>query len=250
MINEKIVFDFDGVLLDSSTEIIISGFNLNRAQLVTKLEEVDDKFRIFIQKYQYYARNAGETATLVNLAHNDPEQELSQSNFDKIVLEKKISNQLLELQQNYFAARRRFISTDRNSWLKLNYPCQPLWQILCQKMQNQVTILTYKNSDAVYELCNYYDLTIKEVYSIPSGTSKAKILRELSQDVSILHYIDDAYRNLTEIRTEISLDKINLMWATWGYGFNQIMQDESIKEIRKVEQKDLIKLIESVYDTN
>ncbi|MGI6525622.1 MAG: hypothetical protein ACOX2O_10100 [Bdellovibrionota bacterium] len=247
--SEIIVFDFDGVLLDSRREIIVTGFNLNSDKPVKKLSDVEPSFRSFMEKKISFARNGGETSALASLAHQNPFSEITRSEFDQYVISLQEKGELLKIQKDFFEARRRFLNSDKGAWLALNEPHHPLWKVLCTKMQGEIIILTYKNHDAVTELCNYFGLNVGKVYSIQSGTSKAKALAEIGveKNASRIHFVDDAYRNLSEIKAELNKEDLNLLWADWGYGFEEKMFNPKVAGILRTSQDELIKLILSIY---
>ncbi len=58
----RVIFDFDGVLLDSKDELIVTGYNVRRDSCVKSLSEIPTPFINFMTKHRTYARNAGETA--------------------------------------------------------------------------------------------------------------------------------------------------------------------------------------------
>ena len=248
MSKKIIVFDFDGVLLDSSTELVITGFNLCSDHLVKSVEEVDPDFFKRMRLHLNYARNGGETSTLAMLMHKYHDFNMSRSEFDDIVKSSRENGELLKVQSDYFDARRRLLKSDRKAWLNLNHPAQPIWDFLCKNMQGKISILTYKNPDAVVELCEHFGLSIKEVFAIPSGITKANKLKEIAKDTGaeVVYYVDDAYKNLVEISSEIKELDVRYLWASWGYGYEASMAKEGVADIKAITQEDLIQIISNI----
>jgi phosphoglycolate phosphatase-like HAD superfamily hydrolase len=248
MTKDIIVFDFDGVLLDSSRELVVTAYNLTGENSARSVKDVDPKFFQKMRSLLNYARNGGETSTLAMLLHQSLDFNLTREEFNEIVASLALEGRLLQVQTDYFNARRKFINSDKEKWMALNEVNQPIWDYLCMNMQGEVTILTYKNPDAVAELCEYFGLQVGEVHAIPSGVTKAKALVKIAQEreARTVFYVDDAYKNLCEIKNEIDHLDVRYLWASWGYGYEASMAKDNCKDIQVINQDDLIEIIKTI----
>ena len=238
----RVIFDFDGVLLDSRNELIITGYNVRSDKCVKSLSEIPSPFINFMTKHRTYARNAGETAYLAELAFDASDNTaMSREEFLE-KLGRLSKDELLIFQKNFFAARGRFISEDKDAWYALNTPHQPLWDFVSKKAAP--SILTYKNEEAVRALARHYGLELAAVYSIPTGTPKAIKLQELVEEFheDRLFYVDDSYTNLVEIYSS-GIKGVELLLATWGYGCPEECKSGDLVGIKQILQPDLIDIM-------
>ncbi len=238
----RVIFDFDGVLLDSRNELIVTGYNVRRDKCVKSLAEIPPTFVSFMTRCRTYARNAGETAYLAELAFDVTDNTaMTRKEFlEKLACLSK--EELLTLQKNFFAARGRFLAEDSDAWYALNNPHQPLWDFVSKN--TAPSILTYKNEEAVRTLAKHYGLDLAAVYSIPTGTPKAIKLQELAEEFKgdNLFYVDDSYTNLTEIYAA-GVSGVELLLATWGYGCPEECKSADLVGIRSIVQEDLIDIM-------
>ncbi len=245
-----IVFDFDGVLIDSVDEVIVTAYNAAFHAAAVKLADVDPRFSSFMKINRPRPRSAGEIAILADWVRGRieslPPGLISKSEFEHIAAASKHDPR--DMEERFFRARSAFIEAHKQEWLELNKPYRPLWDALCRL--GRVSIVTYKNTSAVLELCRHYGLPVQaeDVYSTSGGGgSKAEHLRTISYrfENSALYYLDDSLRNLAEVQDSAGGD-VSLLWATWGYtapedvetaaemGFTAVTQDDVIKMLKLV----------------
>ncbi len=238
----RVIFDFDGVLLDSKDELIVTGYNVRRDSCVKSLSEIPTPLINFMTKHRTYARNAGETAYLAALAYDARENTVMSREEFLERLSHLLKEDLLTLQKNFFAARGRFLAEDKEAWYALNTPFQPLWDFVSKN--TAPSILTYKNEEAVRELARHYGLELAAVYSIPTGTPKAKKLQELVEEFKgdKLFYVDDSYTNLSEIYS-FGVKGVELLLATWGYGCPEECKGGNLVGMKAIQQQDLIDIM-------
>ena len=196
------VFDFDGVLIDSTPEIMVSAYNTVTSSLCTSEDELPESFREHFLKNRGYALNAADMVALAELIRtNQPALEA----LDRAALIefRKSCGSVLKLQRALFASRAAFHRKDEQSWFAHNRPFTLLWQLLQQGHFKDFIIVTNKNRKAVQQICTHYDLALEDdrILSGDEGISKlSRVLTFLHMSpVERIVYFEDAVGNLEEI---------------------------------------------------
>ena len=158
-----LVFDFDGVLVDSVREAAVTGYNALSGETATRLDDLPPGlFRIFRQN-RPVIRSAPELFTLMGwcLDHceREPEARLTREAFEDLLAQASVSSD--DRAARFFEARERFMDADREAWLALNAPFQPLWDRVRLRGGDGPVILTNKNRDAALAICRHFGLAAR-----------------------------------------------------------------------------------------
>ncbi|MCC6933086.1 MAG: hypothetical protein IT292_07510 [Deltaproteobacteria bacterium] len=218
-----IVFDFDGVLINSLTEIAVNAYNVVTNSLHTDINEVDPSFIKLFKHNRHLAHKPEDFVVLAKWCHENafhgPEQSLSTAKFNEMLEQETVpASQRLK---TWFDTRKAFADKDLEAWLKLNYPYQPLWDALIKHGAENIVVLTTKNKNSVLDLSSHYGLNLlaKNVFSGESGITKPAnfhaINKAFKQDTYT--FIDDSLGNLIEIAENLPAESVQLMLASWGY---------------------------------
>jgi FMN phosphatase YigB (HAD superfamily) len=220
-----LIFDFDGVLMDSVREIAVTAYNTLKGTVVTKLTQIPKAALELFLRNRFHVQPIGDTQVLMRwcleMGASDPEKLLSPPEYDLLI--RQIDEPVIQRTNRFFEMRRRFKQKDIKAWLELNTPVQPLWSLLIAKHRGALVMLTNKNREATLDLCNHFGLPISKdnVYSGDNGTTKIDNMRRIIQRLGAADYtfIDDSVKNLREIDAHFNGDKkvIELIFATWGY---------------------------------
>ena len=220
-----LIFDFDGVLMDSVREIAVTAYNTLRGTMITKLNQIPKAALELFLRNRFHVQPIGDTQVLMRwcleMGASDPEKLLSPEEYD--VLIRQIDEPVVQRTNRFFEMRGRFKQKDINAWLELNAPVQPLWRLLIAKQKGDLVMLTNKNREATLDLCQHFGLPISKanVYSGDNGTTKIDNMKQIMQRFKASDYafVDDSVKNLREIDAYFNRDKkvIDLIFATWGY---------------------------------
>lgn len=221
MNNLLFVFDFDGVLFDSNLETCLTAYNTNVNQLITDLEQLPENFEDLFCLNRCRAKNAGDMVALAKWAIENLEFEkrtLSREEFqEKVAVSDSINK---EFTLSFFEWRKKFLVADREKWLSLMKPYEDIVNFL-NSLPVSPLIITYKNREAVLELCNFYGLKIEEekLFSGDNNVKKIENFNKLRESYPAKKYVfvDDAIKNLVELRKNLSF-KVEYIYASWGYG--------------------------------
>jgi len=248
-----LIFDFDGVLMDSLPEMAVTAYSTLKGELVTKLDQIPRGALESYFRNRFHIQPIGDAPVLMNwclkTGQFDHEKVLSQEEYDSILREN--DKPIVQRTAQFFEMRGQFKKKDIDAWFKLNAPVQPLWRLLAEKNKGSLLVLTNKNREAVVALCNHFDLEISSdnVYSGDSGTTKIDNMQQIMQRFKDSNYtfIDDSVKNLQEIDEHFNKEKkvVDLLFATWGYtgpndvflatssGYRVVTIDELMHSLRR-----------------
>ena len=222
-----LIFDFDGVLMDSMDEAGVTGYNAVTGRRLTALDAVPPAVARRFRRNRFLTRNSAELFALMawcietERAPAPRRARLGRSGFEALLGRSPVSP--AERSTRFFEARRRFMETDRSAWLGLHRPFQPIWDQLARRDALPVVILTSKNRAAVLALSAHFELFTapENVYSGDGGTGKTENLRALHRRFNRPRYrfLDDALGNLRRLDADFNPGRrlVDLTLAAWGY---------------------------------
>ena len=246
-----LIFDFDGVLINSLDEVTLTAYNTATGKQVTSLADLPNALVGLFQHNRFHVQPIGDAILLMSWCLNNYRKKsgpilLNPQEYKGLIsgATASITDRTLRI----YKTRRQFISRDLECWLALHRPYQPLWGQLIGRPKYAVVILTNKNRDATLRLCEHFGLGIDavNVYSGDHGTSKVENMQQIQKRFAgeVLNFIDDSIKNLRELENSLNAEKrINLLLASWGYIGPQ---DERIAKqygYPVLNQKDLIAML-------
>ena len=220
-----LIFDYDGVLLDSVREIAVTAYNMLNNTIITRLNQLPQNALELFLRNRFHVQPIGDAPVLMKycleIGEDDPNKLLSPEEYDEII--KQVDEPVAARTTRFFETRNHFKTKDIKAWIELNAPVQPLWQIMIEKPTEDLVLLTNKNRDATISLSSHFGLMISDdnIYSGDHGTTKIENMTQIMQRFRQPAYafIDDSVKNLREIDAHFNRDerKIALTFATWGY---------------------------------
>ena len=247
-----LIFDFDGVLMDSLDEIVVTAYNAAQETLLTSLDNLPPEVVILFKQNRYHFQPIGDALPLMAWClenyRKTPDKYLSPEEFRALV--KNALKPLAYRTDYFFATRRSLIDADKRRWLALNKPYQPLWDALIKYGSEKIVILTNKNRQATALLCRNFNLDIsnENIYSGDRGTTKIENLYEIQKRFKHTSYtfIDDLLANLQELAAHCNKNGpiIDLLYASWGYGGPGESEAARQAGFTVVNQTDLIAMLE------
>ena len=247
-----LIFDFDGVLINSLDEVTLTAYNTATGKRATALADLPATLVGLFQHNRFHVQPIGDAVLLMNWCLNNyrskSERILNPPEYEALISDATVS--ITDRTLRIYETRSQFIASDPQCWLALHRPYQPLWDELIQRQQYVFVILTNKNRDATLRLCQHFGLGIHavDVYSGDQGTSKVENMRQIQKRFSdqLFNVIDDSVKNLRELENSLNVKNkiIRLLFASWGYTGPQ---DEKIAQecgYPVLKQKDLIGLLD------
>ena len=220
-----LIFDFDGVLMDSVREIAVTAYNMLNDTIITRLNQLPQNALELFLRNRFHVQPIGDAPVLMKwcleTGASEPDKLLTPAEYDEIL--RRVDEPVAARTTRFFETRNRFKTMDLNAWIALNAPVQPLWRIMTGNPTDNLVLLTNKNLEATISLSNHFGLGISDrnVYSGDNGTTKIENMTRIMQRFRKPSYafIDDSVKNLREIDVHFNRAKknIELIFATWGY---------------------------------
>jgi len=220
-----LIFDFDGVLINSIDEVVLTTYNAATESLHTALTNLPSDLVMLFKRNRYHVQPIGDAILMMQWCLNNyqtvPEKMLTAQEYQRIITDTTIA--LRDRSDRIYEKRSRFIEKDQPAWLVLHRPYQPLWDQLIHSDYQPLVILTNKNKDATLRLCRYFNLNVnqKNVYPGDHGITKSQHMRRIRErfGADLYYFIDDSVKNLRQLDADINPGKkvIALMFAAWGY---------------------------------
>lgn len=225
-IREIVIFDFDGVLMDSVAEVVVSAFNACTQELFTSVHDIPDGVLNLFRHYRFLMRTPAEALPLMTWClkriKGSTAGDLDAESFSQLCKSSPLSAE--NRRRCFFSARQRMIEKHPSAFLSLNRPFQPLWNYLVDCSEKPIIMLTTKNRQAVLTLCRHFGLAInpENIFSGDRGTTKSANIEAIHLKFAASRYffIDDLLQNLIELKNGFVKEGVclSLFLANWGYG--------------------------------
>lgn len=240
-----LVFDFDGVLIQSLPEIVVSAWNAVSEETAVSAAQLPPGFEPLFNRHYYLLQGAGNMLPLARWCREkmkeDPGATLTRAGFLDLAAQEAEGFQARA--KHFFTARLRFQEKDYAAWLSLQRPYEPLWSAL-RRAPTAPVIVTNKNRKAVQDLCSHFELQLPDenVYSGDGGNDKISNLTALLKRTGghPFSFVEDSLLNLREVTPRFPALLTPLL-AAWGYlgtedtaqagklGYRVVTQDEVIQ---------------------
>ena len=247
-----LIFDFDGVLINSLTEVTIIVYCATTGKQVTSLADLPPALVGLFQHNRYHVQPIGDAVLLMKWCLNnyqkDSEKILNPQEYEAII--SGAADAAADRTRRIYETRTHFAARDLQRWLALHRPYQPLWSELLKLKKYTFVILTNKNRDATLRLCRHFGLNIDSdnVYSGDQGVSKVENMRQIQKRFGRLsfEFIDDSVKNLMELDRCFNIDNktLALLFASWGYIGPDDEKTARLNRYPVLNQRDLIALLD------
>ena len=127
-----LIFDYDGVLLDSVREIAVTAYNMLPGTMATRLNQLPQNALALFLRNRFHVQPIGDASVLMRwcleCGDDEPDRLLSTAAYEDIL--KKTDEPVAARTTRFFETRNHFKSRDLDAWIALNAPVQPLWRIM------------------------------------------------------------------------------------------------------------------------
>lgn len=220
-----LIFDFDGVLINSLDEVVLTTYSAATGSLVTSPAEVPSDLVQMFKDNRFHVQAIGDAIALMNWClinwRRDLQKILTREEYRTIAQGADMA--LADRTNRIYDTRKRFIEKDIGRWFALHRTYQPLWDELIRHKNFPFAILTNKNHDATLRLCRHFGLNMdaKDIYSGDNGVTKIENMLRIQERFGqeAFSFIDDSVKNLNELDLFFNTEKkvLTLLLATWGY---------------------------------
>lgn len=221
-----LIFDFDGVLVDSLDEVVLTVYNTASGQpLMTPADLPQALIRLF-RRNRFHVQPIGDGILLMNWClqnyRSESERILRPEQFQAIIDD--AAAPVARRSAQVYNTRQQHIERDAAGWTALHRPFQPLWNALVERQNHPgFAIVTNKNRAATERLCRHFGLNIpsKNIYSGDNGASKVEHMQLIQQrfQAQTYYFLDDSLKNLHELDRNLNRQNKVLipLLAAWGY---------------------------------
>jgi FMN phosphatase YigB (HAD superfamily) len=218
-----LIFDFDGVLINSLDEVTLAAYNTATGERAISLADLPAALVGLFQHNRFHVQPIGDAILLMswclNTYRSKSERILNPHEYEALISDATIS--ITDRTLRIYETRSQFIASDPECWLALHRPYQPLWDELIQRQKYVFVILTNKNRDATMRLCQHFGLGIHaaDVYSGDHGISKVENMQQIQKRFSdhLFGLIDDSVKNLRELENSLNLERDEKIAQEYGY---------------------------------
>ncbi len=221
-----LIFDFDGVLIDSLNEVVLTVYNTASGQQLVSLGDLPQALIRLFRRNRFHVQPIGDGILLMNWCLknylNDPDRILQLDEYQTII--GVATEPVARRSGMVYKTRQQFIERDAAAWTALHRPFQPLWNELARRQdQPGFAIVTNKNRTATERLCHQFGLNISpsNIYSGDNGTSKIENMHIIQHrfGAKMVYFLDDSLKNLQELDQNLNRQKKMLIpvLAGWGY---------------------------------
>ena len=239
--SQILALDFDGVVVDSIKECLVSGYNayanFHGRTNIERYEELNNEWAAKARHMRNYIRNGEDYVFIAHaLAYNVPIQQ--QSDFDAFVARHRdLRESFLEHMINQ---RLTFSAAHPQAWVALN----PLYAGMKEFLQHypnkeNLYIITTKKLVFVHKIlaANNISLIDANVRDTSDGSKRhiiEEILRGRCVDPQDFNFIDDQIDTLMQVHPS----NINTALAAWGYNNEQQIEKAQTEGIAVLELQD------------
>ena len=241
-----LVYDFDGVLCNSTLEIMITSYY---AYCKYKSIEVPSnylqntipkKYRDTFIKYRPSTRNAKDFYILWDMIFNEKKINVSVRLSEQWKINLNIMDSFRDL---FYKERIAWRNIDSAGWLDKN----PLYKgikktLLSNTIKESYFIVSAKDSDSISTILHHNGIEIErnKIFGSENNKDKDILFKELMKTNQIkpnnLFFIDDNLTNLINIKKL----GVNSFFATWGYNYKSEMQISEKKGISNMTLNDFL----------
>jgi phosphoglycolate phosphatase-like HAD superfamily hydrolase len=240
-----VVFDFDGVVCDSTNECMVTAWNAwerwnKKDGFRRSLVEFDQCEIENFRPLRPYVRGAGEYYILMRAINSSNYIISNQKYFDELRLEWK--DQLSPFKAIFFQERQRLRSENLNSWIELHEVYDDVIKVMKYLHdQGRLLIATLKDGESVRLILNKNEINIlpEEIMDQSKISSKLEALKIFVSEKKIykneLCFIDD---NVTHL-LEPYKSGYNVYLTGWGNTMlehKEIAEKENIPIIQTINQ--------------
>ena len=230
-----LALDFDGVVVDSIEECLVSGYNAyanyRGQENIERYEQLDADWAAQARRMRNYIRNGEDYVFIAHaLAQGAPVHQ--QNDFDAFLARHQ------HLREGFFEhmlnQRLDFSAAHAEAWAALNPFYDGMIKFLTDYAPKEnLYIITTKKLLFVHKIlaANNISLIDDNVRDTSDGLSKRQIIEEILQKRSaapeMFHFIDDQIDTLIKVRPT----GVNVALAAWGYNNDEQMKQAETEGI-------------------
>ena len=242
-----VVFDFDGVVCDSTNECMVTAWNAwdrwnKRNGFRRGLKEFTQSEIDTFRRLRPYVRGAGEYYILMRVINAVEQTIRNQKDFDDLC--RKWEDQLKSFKEVFFKERNQLRSEDIISWIELHEVYGDVIKAMKDLHdQDRLLIATLKDGESVRLILknNGIDISPKDILDQSQISSKLEALNYFVSEKKIMKkelcFIDDNVTHLIEPNN----DNFNVFLSGWGNTMiehQEKAREENIPVLETINERD------------
>ena len=240
-----VVFDFDGVVCDSTNECMVTSWNAwnrwnNRSEFRRSLNEFDQLEIDLFRPLRPYVRGAGEYYIIMKVINGKNKKINNQNDFDNF--RNKWESNLISFKKTFLTERNRLRNEDLKSWINLHEVYNDVINFMKKiNEQGRLLIATLKDADSVQLILrdNGLDIQLDDILDQSKISSKLQALDNIVLKKNIskeeLCFLDDNVTHLLQPHE----NKYKVFLTGWG---------NTMKEHKKKAIENNIPIINKIKD--
>ena len=240
-----VVFDFDGVVCDSTNECMVTAWNTwerwsNSDRFRCDLSKFTNSDKESFRKLRPYVRGAGEYYIVMRVLNSTNEIVNNQNDFDALVNLWK--DQLKPFKDMFFIERNRLRKKDLDGWIQLHENYHDVIKVMKNlNNENRVLVATLKDGKSVRMILERNNIHISKENILDQSMISSK-LEALNHFISVkkinkqeLCFIDDNVTHLIEPKKH----GFHVFLSAWG---------ETLPEYKEKALKENISILENIKE--
>lgn len=240
--DKVIIFDFDGVICDSTEECLISGYNAwlmyrNKKGFVTKAEEIPQGLARYFRSWRGFVRTSGEYFVVFSSYQNSEIK--GESDFDERC--KIYQKEMDAYEKLFFECRAKLQDKGINHWIGLHRIYDGIPRNFKKIMDiADVFVVTGKDKDSVTTFLKHMGIVFDEsnIYGKKAACNKVAAIKKVTKVTQKkwedIIFLDDNINHLLEPQQK----GCKVYMAGWGYHTNRQLQLARDKKISILGLKD------------
>lgn len=239
---KKFIFDFDGVICDSTPECFVTSNNawneINKKK-IKKLNYsifVDSKIYKRFSKFRPFIKGGGEYFIFYYMEEN----KIKQNYQNYLLLKKKLIKNINNYSKFFYKERNNLKKNNLKKWIKLNYIFPDVLKLIRKlNNNNQLLISTMKDKKSILSLLRDKNLNIDEDKILDQFEIKNKLesiklfMKRFKINKSDIYFFDDNINHILNPKK----DGFNVYLTTWGY---------STREFKQIAKKNKITVLNNI----
>ena len=239
---KNFIFDFDGVICDSTDECFVTSYNAwleynSKNSFYTKLNELDsDIYKAFV-RFRPYVRGGGEYYIVYRLILNQ-DFIITNEKFNKLRV--KWKNEIKEFSNIFYKNRSNLIDYSINDWINLNKIFKDVLSIITTlHTLDRLFIATLKDKESIKIILKNYKIDLSDEKIIDQS--------QVSNKLDALNYFVDNKFFLKENIIFLD-DNINHLIEPKKSGYNVILTYwcNQIKDFKEIAKLNKIPIVENI----
>lgn len=225
---KKFVFDFDGVICDSTPECYVTSNNawntMHKIKKTTSFKNLNDNliYNKFL-KFRPYVKGGGEYYIFYYMEKNKIKK--TYDNYKRY--KNKFSNEINNYSKFFYKERAKLKKNNLNTWLKLNYVFPDVLKILKYlHSNNQLLISTMKDKQSIIQILKNKKIKMSKKLILDQFDVKNKLeslklfMNRFNIEKKDIYFFDDNVNHILQPKRQ----GFSVYLTTWGYSTKEFMQ--------------------------